>query len=68
MTDFRTDMSREDLELNAKALGFDHTSSDGIIAAAMVCDEAFREQVIEFFFQRAIKQVRGENVDDLTAC
>ena len=60
MTNFRTDLSRDDLELNAKALGFDHASNDGIIAAAMVCDSAFREQVIEFFFQRALKQVRGE--------
>lgn len=55
----KTKLSREQLEVNAKALGFDHTDPAALACAAMVSDPEFREQVIRMNFEKALREVRA---------
>lgn len=54
-----TKLSRKQLEINAKALGFDHTDNSALMAAAMVSDPEFREKLTRLFFEKAIREVRA---------
>ena len=56
---FATKTTKQQLETNAKALGFDHTDPSALACAAMVSDPEFRERVTRFFFQRAMKAAKA---------
>jgi len=58
MTTMRTKLSRKQLEINAKALGFDHADPAALACAAMVSDPDFAEKLIRLNFEKAVRDVR----------
>jgi len=55
----RTKLTREQLEINAKALKFDHTDPAALMCAAMVSDPEFREKLTRLHFEKALAEVRA---------
>jgi hypothetical protein len=54
----RTKLTREQLQTNARALGFDPNDKAALMCCAMISDQEFGEQIVRLNFEKAMREVR----------